>query len=388
MRISRLKLRNWRNFRNVEVSDLPGVVYVVGPNGSGKSNFLDALNFLGDVANPAGGGLQDAVRKRGGMGRVRCMYASESADVEIEIDLSDDRRNILWTYGLTLRSSKQTEGPFVARELVIRHYKTRPSKKVHHRVCGKKNKIPSQFFKTGFEQLEVGKDFRSLSEFLKQIKYYYPVPQLIRFGAQIGGELLIDDPFGQNFINHMLLTDREVRINRIKKIQQSLKSVIPDMDNLNLRLDKESGRPHLEVKLKRFNGHRRPTLQEDQLSDGTIRLIAMLWICHEVPGRPVIIEEAELSINDGIVEDLSMLFEKSLEGSREKGQLFVSTHNGSLLSNPGINPEGLVVLKRAKEGSNAEKMNDSEWSVAEAGFPPYDAVFTSVERASKINLGL
>ena len=60
MIISHIFLKNWRNFRTVEV-DLAERTFLVGPNAAGKSNFLDALRFLRDLAKP-GGGLQKAAR--------------------------------------------------------------------------------------------------------------------------------------------------------------------------------------------------------------------------------------------------------------------------------------------------------------------------------------
>ena len=54
MLITRLRLKNWRNFKKVDIS-LRERVYVVGPNASGKSNLLDVLRFLREVAKPEGG---------------------------------------------------------------------------------------------------------------------------------------------------------------------------------------------------------------------------------------------------------------------------------------------------------------------------------------------
>ena len=54
MRISKIVLKNWRNFRSAEV-ELGERVFLVGPNASGKSNFLDAIRFLRDVAKAGGG---------------------------------------------------------------------------------------------------------------------------------------------------------------------------------------------------------------------------------------------------------------------------------------------------------------------------------------------
>jgi len=49
MIISHIVLKNWRNFRSVEV-DLRDRVLIVSPNACGKSNFFDALRFLRDLA--------------------------------------------------------------------------------------------------------------------------------------------------------------------------------------------------------------------------------------------------------------------------------------------------------------------------------------------------
>lgn len=56
MNITRLKLKNWKNFRNIDVP-LHDRVYIIGPNAVGKSNFLDVFRFMSDICRD-GGGLQ------------------------------------------------------------------------------------------------------------------------------------------------------------------------------------------------------------------------------------------------------------------------------------------------------------------------------------------
>lgn len=56
MIISRVVLKNWRNFRHVDVSLRPRA-FLVGPNAAGKSNFLDVFRFLRDIVRD-GRGLQ------------------------------------------------------------------------------------------------------------------------------------------------------------------------------------------------------------------------------------------------------------------------------------------------------------------------------------------
>ena len=46
IRISHLKLRNFKSFKNLNIELPPGVVCFAGPNGAGKSNITDAISFV------------------------------------------------------------------------------------------------------------------------------------------------------------------------------------------------------------------------------------------------------------------------------------------------------------------------------------------------------
>lgn len=52
MRLSRVAIRNYRNFANIDLSDLPSNVVLVGENGSGKTNLLAALRLVLDPSLP------------------------------------------------------------------------------------------------------------------------------------------------------------------------------------------------------------------------------------------------------------------------------------------------------------------------------------------------
>ena len=58
LRFQELRLRNWRNFGNVNF-ELTNRVFIIGANAAGKSNLLDVFRFLKDVTAD---GLQKAVK--------------------------------------------------------------------------------------------------------------------------------------------------------------------------------------------------------------------------------------------------------------------------------------------------------------------------------------
>ena len=85
MIISKIELFNWKNFHRCEVG-VQERCFVVGANAAGKSNFIDALRFLRDVAKQ-GGGLQTAVRVRGGITKILIPFdnADDLEDVAAEV---------------------------------------------------------------------------------------------------------------------------------------------------------------------------------------------------------------------------------------------------------------------------------------------------------------
>ena len=105
MIVSNLVLKNWRNFRSVDVR-LTDRVFVIGPNAAGKSNLLDVLRFLRDIAK-AGGGLQAAITRRGGLSKIRCLAARREPDVEIEVELSEGTKP---SYRYAIGMTQQVRG--------------------------------------------------------------------------------------------------------------------------------------------------------------------------------------------------------------------------------------------------------------------------------------
>ena len=118
MRFTRVRLTNWKNFRDVDLL-LARRVFIVGPNASGKSNLLDAFRFLRDIADPEGG-FQRAVKKRGGVSQIRCLHARRQPQVEVEVEAVVDSDR--WVYRLEF--GQETRGqrrPLIRGEKVTKN---------------------------------------------------------------------------------------------------------------------------------------------------------------------------------------------------------------------------------------------------------------------------
>ena len=343
MRISRLRLSNWRNFKNLDLV-FAERVFVVGPNASGKSNLLDVLRFLRDIAKP-GGGLQRAVAERGGLSKIRCLAARRDPDIEIAVELTDDTSSSQWRYEIAIE--QEVRG---YRRPVVKSEKVWKDNLLLTNRPDRDDKVDDQRrTQTHLEQINSNEKFRDVAKFFVSIRYLHLVPQLLRHPEAFQGPGSSDDPFGRNFLELVVKTPEKTRRARLKKIEAALKSAVPQLSNLTDSRD-ELGVPHLEATYK----HWRPNAgrqREDQFSDGTLRLIGLLWSLLD-GDSPLLLEEPELSLHAGIVRKLPRLLFRILQ--KHHRQIIVSTHSWELLSDEGLGGEEVVMLSPGEEGTIAK----------------------------------
>ncbi|MER2564322.1 MAG: AAA family ATPase, partial [Myxococcaceae bacterium] len=84
---------------------------------------------------------------------------------------------------------------------------------------------------------------------------------------------------------------------------------------------------------------------EAYLSDGTLRVIALLWEILDGEG-PLLLEEPEISLHAAAVARLPALFGKANLRDR---QLILSTHAFSMFREVGIAAEELVLIRASKK---------------------------------------
>lgn len=381
MLITRIELRNWRNFAHIDTR-LRETVYLIGPNASGKSNFLDALRFLRDVASPWGGGLQKAVASRQGMSKLRSLMARSNPEVEIYIELSDDVDDVtpLWKYRLAFTA--ETAGH--RRNIITRE-------NVWHREHGellnrpdRKDKHDKELLtQTALENTFTNSEFRDIAKFFASTTYMHLVPQLLRYPELSSPTTPDNDPFGQRFLERVAKASDKTRDLYLKKMEDALNLAVPQLKELKMVTDK-MGRPHLEAIYKHWRP-RGARQQEDQFSDGTLRLIGLLW-CLLEGHSPLLLEEPELSLNDAIVERIPALIDR-LQRKRMQ-QVIMSTHSYALLANPGIDGRNVLILEPGTEGTAVRGISDDEATLLKSGLSISEVLLpkTRPESADKIAL--
>lgn len=364
MIISRLRLKNWRNFRSLDLR-FQERVFLIGPNASGKSNLLDVFRFLRDLARP-GGGLQPAIAQRGGLSKIRCLAARREPDVEIDVELSEDGVSTDWRYSIGI--TQQVRG---FRQPILIHEKVWQGERL---ILERPDKLDVadglRLTQTHLEQISANADFRDVVRFFESIRYLHLVPQMLRHPESFQGTAANEDPFGRNFLEIVARTPEKTRKSRLARIEAALRKAVPQLTNLTDTKD-EAGVPHLEATY----AHWRPNAgrqREDQFSDGTLRLIGLFWSLLD-GDAPLLLEEPELSLHSEIVSKLpGLLF--SLQ-RRRKRQIFVSTHSWELLSQKSIGGEEVIMLRPDQEGTLAEvaSSNREVRDMLEAGLSVADA---------------
>jgi predicted ATPase len=382
MQFRHLKLKNWRNFVNVDLS-FGERLFLTGPNASGKSNLLDAFRFLRDIAK-TGGGLQQAVRERGSLSKIRCLAARRYPDVEIEVTLEENSsaNSAKWRYGIGMRQESRGQ-----RRVMLAHEQVwRNDEKLLDRPDAEDEKDDWRLTQTHLEQIASNVSFRAVAETFQNILYLHLVPQLLKHPNLANREAVGEDPFGLKFLDRIMSAPAKTRRARLRKIEQALKIAVPELENLTDMRD-ERGLPHLEALYR----HWRPQggrQREDQFSDGTLRLIGLMWSLLEGDDL-LLLEEPELSLHTGVVSKLPALIWR-LQRQKMR-QVIISSHSAEMLADRGIRPNEVALLRpRGSEGTVVELAADQEnvRLLLEGGMTMADAVLplTAPEEIEQMDL--
>jgi len=349
MEITHIKLTNWKNFKHVNV-DLSNRTFIVGPNASGKSNFLDAFRFLRDIAK-SGGGLLKAIDDRGGLPKIRFLSARfPSTNVEIDITIQDNDE--IWRYLLSIKTKKGGDN----RTQIDKEQVWHNDKILLDRPDAQDKKDELRLTQTHLEQINANANFRQISDFFDKMLYLHLVPQLIRHANLFIGVEKSEDPFGQKFLERIKSSRKDVRDSRLRKIEQTLRAAVPQLTSLEYVQD-DNGRPHLEARYEHWRGQGGAKQQEEQFSDGTLRLIGLLWSLLE-GDTLLLLEEPELSLNVAIIEELPLMMHRVMK--KKKRQVFLTTHSFDLLSDASIGGEEVLLLTPTSEGTTVEKISDKD----------------------------
>lgn len=383
MLITRLRLKNWRNFREVDVC-LGSRGYLLGANASGKSNLLDVFRFLRTLAQTEGGGLQKAIKERGGMAKLRSLHARRDSEVRIEVEMAESSASDLptWRYALAFKSGTKGQQRVLITEEAVDYLGTNVFRRPDQDDMADIDRLTQ----THLEQINNNARFRAVVDCFEATTYLHLVPQLLKHNSEIGARQLDYDPFGQGLLQRIAKTPKKTRDARIGRIAKALSQAVPLFSQLRFEQELISGLWHLEANFThwRVNG---AWQREDQFSDGTLRLIGLLWALQEGSGL-LLLEEPELSLNDGIVKHIPLMIDRVLRLARMPfRQVLISTHSEVLMTQIS-DPQSVLLIEPGANGSTVRPPGADEVQALDNGLNAAEVLLPKTRVTTLDQLGL
>ena len=194
-----------------------------------------------------------------------------------------------------------------------------------------------------------------------------------------------NDPFGGDFLEQVIKTQKRTRDARLRRIQKALEIAVPQLQEIDLHRD-DRGTPHLRGRYQ----HWRPQgawQTEEQFSDGTLRLMGLLWSIMEKQG-PLLLEEPELSLHPEIVRALPQMLARVQR--RTGRQIFLSTHSPDLLRDEGMGLDEVLLILPRTEGAEVRTASSFQDvpRLLDGGLPLDEAVIPKTRPENSAQLSL
>lgn len=368
MLITRLKASNWQNFPTLDIS-LGEFNYFVGTNGSGKSSLLDIFRFLGDICREGCGGLQGALRERGGLAYVRTLLntpeSKKGTIVSIDVALSDKPGGpVVWRYMLALKM----EGQGKHRDLVHQERIWQNGKLILNRPLSEDKKDPQLLTQTHLEQMRANVRFRELADFFASNCCLLPVQAISRYGERArelspGSRIL-----GQGLMERIVQVQDSARLFRMNTISRMMQLAVPDFSSLSFWRD-DSGEPYLEAK---YAFHRQRNLQtDDWFTDDMLRMIDFFWsTLDDLPF--LMVEQPEKYLPESLLQRFPAFLVELRRLKKDKTyrmmpQIVVTTNSMPLMEGAEMASANVIVLEPGRAGSTARPLKATEIAELKSG---------------------
>jgi predicted ATPase len=399
VKLKRLEIHNYKSLRNVVIE--PGQLSVfVGPNAAGKSNFADALDFLSEVYR---WDLETAVKKKGGYENIcfrQVVRSSSPIRFRVVLKVDPGEWEGLWrmtsngqqTPGLILDhafelgvKSSGIRSPFYVKSEHVRVFYHAPDQvtliaQVSRSESGIEAELPQRHAASPVpvENRAVLDTLSSLagpsglliSPAMSSLDRIFPwggvlpramaslrVFQLIPSGCRQAGVSTPNsdlERFGGNLpavIDYLKNNEPgafDLLLNTARRVMPSLESIETDFTHTK----------RLALFLKEA-GVKRPWAAED-ISDGTIQVIALLATIFD-PRIPIlVIEEPENSVHPWAIRNFVQAFREVSETK----QIFLTTHSPILIDQ--IRPEELWVVQRPERETKITPVLELDPSLKDA----------------------
>ncbi len=354
-----IEISNYRSIEHIRLEPGPLTV-LLGKNASGKSNVVDALQFLADsirfisigeaLLQLGRGSFQSVLYRRAQLKEIRFQ-------IEAMFPMADQDTSPFLHYDVAIGPEALTGSPAVLRELL-----TIEEKILLKRVEDKSRglwRIESEqeggwtfvesyelMLAPGWNPPEIP-HIMALRAALAQTTVFRFEPDAIRRSATI-----ISDPRLGAYGEGLPALLDTLPHSTLEAIASELSTAVPPVKEIKL----QAAEPGKKVIALVEEGEREP-FYPDQISDGTLRFLALLAIAHGAVKAPlVIIEEPEIGIHP---TRLFQVIELLRGQARRSGQQFILTTHAPYLVDR-LEPGELALLTRRTGPTTIEPIPEPE----------------------------
>jgi len=362
MKIESLRIRNYKMFRDVTISNLPRMAVFLGANGTGKSTLFDIFSFVKDalIYN-----VRQALTRRGGFKEV--VSRGETGPIGLEFKFRAEPNTPLITYEVQIGLKDNL--PIVERELLQyrRGQRGRPWRFLDFQY-GEGQAITNESDYSKGDATEQ-REFQKLDS--ADILAIKGLGQFQRFAAVSAFRKLIENCYVSDFhisdarevqeagyAEHLSSRGENLPLvaqflyehhrSEFDKLLETMARRVPGISNVKA-VETEDGR----IVLKFQDGAFRDPFTARFVSDGTIKMFAYLLLLHDPSPHPLLaIEEPENQLHPDLLRELAEEFRMY------NGQVFISTHSPDFVN--GIKLEELFWLTKQNGFTVVTRASDDE----------------------------
>lgn len=366
MKIESIHLKNFKSFKDAELTDLPNFCVIVGANGTGKSTIFQVFGFLRDAM---ASNVNVALAKLGGSrGFKEVRSRNAEGPIEIELKFRADKDSPLTTYFLQI--NEEDNKAIVEREVL--KYRRGSSGQPWQFLAFSKGKGTAVT-----NELETVKDVQELNREEQNLKSpdilaIKGLAQFERFPAVMALGNLIENWHISDFHISKARPEQEAGYaEHLSREGENLSLVIEYLFNykretfdniLSLLKMRVPGINHVESKtteegrvlLKFQDGTFEDPFLARYVSDGTIKMLAYLTLLYDPYPHPLLcVEEPENQLYPKLLWELAEEFRSY---ANRGGQVFVSTHSPDFLNATRleevfwlVKKDGYTQVRRAKD---------------------------------------
>jgi predicted ATPase len=375
VKIESIRLKNFKVFRDIHLTDIPSFLVVVGANGSGKSTLFDVFGFLHDCLK---GNVRQALDSRG---RFREVLSRDALDdtilIEIQYRMLITGVERLVTYSLEI--GERSGAPYVRRE-ILRYKRGRygspfrfldfsngegyaiTNEEDFHKSDEDLEREPQKVAPETlaikglgqFERFKAANAFRQLIESWHVSDFHISAA---RGRKEATGESEHLSETGENLplVARYLF---EQHTEAFTKILETMAQRVPGVASVEPILMDDG---YLTLRFQ--DGSFKTPFLDRYVSDGTIKMFAYLVLLHDPKPHPLLcVEEPENQLYPKLMAELAEEFR--LYANRG-GQVLVSTHSPDFLNAVALDEvcwlvkkDGATEIRRARDNDQIRAYMD------------------------------